>query len=365
MITGDAMIAHYRLDIGCYAADYQQARTLFLEACRINNGELNSFMHPLSSRSEVLATDVYWLGSSTAENVLVLSSATHGVEGYCGSAAQVQFLRTCPELPENTAVLLIHALNPYGFMFGRRCNEDNIDLNRNFADFSTTVPVNSGYREIAGYLMPEHWEQLVSGEQALQEYCQKHGRYDYEQAVCGGQYEYPDGLFYGGQAPSWSRQLVEKLLSEFDLQNRRRLVVVDIHTGLGPYGYGEIICDHPAGSIASHWAKQWFGDSVTEPECGTSSSGLKFGLLDYAWHPVIADNGCFVTLEFGTYSVDQMFSALRMENYAHHKPVTNHQKQQSKQCLKDFFYPAKRDWQEMTLFRSAQVIQQALAGISA
>lgn len=354
----------FNYDLDCFAENYSDARDKFLSACNKLNGRLRSFDHPLSSEELALATDVFWLGPEQADNVLVLISATHGVEGFCGSAAQVQWLRHDALPPDNSAVLLIHALNPFGFAHGRRVNEDNVDLNRNFIDFDA-VPNNPGYDQLASALLPESLDDLVKTDKALVKFRDQHGQNALEQAISGGQYQYADGLFYGGDRPSWSQRVIELIIADYKLTARQRLAVIDIHSGLGPYGYGEIICDHPPASASTHLAKLWFGDSVTEPACGTSTSVPKHGLLDYAWYPVIGDSGCYVTLEFGTYSVEQMFAVLLEENLCWHKDLPESQKAVIRERLREYFYPAKPDWQQMILFRSAQVIAQALQGFSA
>jgi hypothetical protein len=78
---------------------------------------------------------------------MLVVSGTHGVEGYYGSDCQIAWLDTLDEkaLPADTAVLLIHLLNPWGAAHLRRVNEDNIDLNRNFIDFNQPVPANPDY----------------------------------------------------------------------------------------------------------------------------------------------------------------------------------------------------------------------------
>jgi uncharacterized protein DUF2817 len=351
-------------DLDCFAADYSTARHKFVEACAASSGQLRSFFHPLSSPTLELATECYWVGPEDADNVLVIISATHGVEGFCGSAAQIQWLRQNPRLPDSTALLLIHALNPYGFAHCRRVNEDNVDLNRNFIDFSHP-PVNPGYRELATALTPTSRNELATSRKVLDNYAQCHNQSALELAVSGGQYDFADGLFYGGKQPSWSNHLIHTVFNDYRLNNKHRLAVIDIHSGLGPYGYGEIICDHPPGSASTLLAKDWFGDSVTEPACGTSTSVPKYGLLDYAWHPIIADRGCYVTLEFGTYPVTALFAVLQEENFCRHRAVSATEQAAAQQAMRDYFYPAKQDWQEMILFRSQQVISQALKGIAA
>jgi hypothetical protein len=360
-----------KYDIDTFAEDYFAAREKFLTACAALPGKVRQLQHP-SARYEnrPLVTDVFWLGPEQADKVLVVISATHGVEGFCGSASQINWLKH-EALPDNDiALLFIHALNPYGFAHLRRVNEDNIDLNRNFIDFDE-VPVNEGYRELASVLLPAQWTEATNRDTRakIDEYRKLHGQRQTEEAVSGGQYQYPDGLFYGGSGPSWSRHNIETIIQDYRLARRGSVAVVDIHSGLGPYGYGEIICDHPPESAGAAMAKRWFGDSVTEPACGTSTSVPKWGLLDYAWHDAFGDRGCYVTLEFGTYSVDAMFEVLREENYYRQKlyrdGVAPAQLRAVRQRLRDYFFPDKNDWKEMVLFRSGQVLCQAFEGLRA
>ena len=83
--------------------------------------------------------DVARFGAADASALLILSSACHGVEGYCGSGVQNALLADAgfqaAAARAGVAVLYIHALNPYGFSWLRRTTHENVDLNRNFQDF--------------------------------------------------------------------------------------------------------------------------------------------------------------------------------------------------------------------------------------
>ncbi|MDO5624818.1 MAG: DUF2817 domain-containing protein, partial [Pseudomonadota bacterium] len=73
-----------------FSARYAQARVKFLEAAATAGTAIRSFNHPLPGRDgEPLAMDVALDGDAQAERLLILSSACHGVEGYCGSGVQV------------------------------------------------------------------------------------------------------------------------------------------------------------------------------------------------------------------------------------------------------------------------------------
>lgn len=354
----------------CYADDYIGAHNSFKQhVCdRHENSRYREFVYrekgPLG---EKLLTSVAWLGRADASKVLVIQSATHGVEGFAGSAIQVDNLEhwQSHELPNDMAVLYIHAINPYGFAWLRRVNEQGIDLNRNFVDFNKALPDNPGYRELALALLPETEQAWSAADNTLETYRQQHGQVKLEEAISAGQYEFANGLFYGGQAASQSRLYMEAIFAEFELAKRQQVAVIDIHTGLGPFAYGEIICDHAPGSKAVAWAKRVYGQSVTEPAMGTSSSVVKQGLIDYFWQQRLTDRVCFVTLEFGTYSVARMFDVLRQDHFLHCQVVNWNEAhtQQVKQAMREQFYPATADWQEMVLLRGRQVISQAIQGL--
>src|SRR5262245_36885435 len=146
----------------CFAQTYAEARDLFLRSAADAGLTVQSHPHPRRGRDgEALAMDVARLGPPDAEALLVLSSACHGVEGFCGSGAQVALLRDerfrAAALRAGSAVLFIHALNPYGFSWWRRTTHENVDMNRNFHDFSRPLPASPEYDEIAQWIVPDTW----------------------------------------------------------------------------------------------------------------------------------------------------------------------------------------------------------------
>jgi hypothetical protein len=199
--------------------------------------------------------------------------------------------------------------------------------------------------------------------QACAKFSQHYGREALEKAISGGQYNDPVGPFYGGKAPAHGRLVTEQLISEHSLQDRD-LAVIDLHTGLGSYGYGEIICDHTPDSAGTRVARVWYGDSVTLPLLGTSSSVPKTGLLDFAWHTIMNKRSCYVTLEFGTFSTDQLFGVLLHDHQLWAKETDMQTRMASAHAMRHHFCPNEQAWQEMVLFRARQVISQALHGVS-
>jgi len=98
-----------------FAHNYAEARAKFLAAA--HDTQLESHPEPLRGLElETLAMDVARLGADDADALLIVSSGCHGVEGYCGSGAQVAMLyddalRNKARLAR-VALLFIHALNP-------------------------------------------------------------------------------------------------------------------------------------------------------------------------------------------------------------------------------------------------------------
>jgi hypothetical protein len=317
---------------------------------------------------EALSCNWLWLGETHARRVVVMISGTHGVEGFAGSAIECDVLSLIRGgelvLAADTAILMIHALNPWGYAWCRRCDHEGIDINRNFVDFSGPLPCHSRYPMIRDALLLEDQGQRDS---LLADYRQQWGAMAYEMAVSGGQHVEPSLPFYGGKAPSFGREVIEQLMAKFDLKHRH-LAVVDIHTGLGPYGYGEVICDHPAMTMGARRALGWYGPACQLPESGSSSSVPKTGLLDYGWHAIMDDLSCFVTLEFGTLGTQSLFETLNAETLiwaqAYPQLPDESLRVDVARRMCNHFNPDDDSWRESVLFRGRQVVSQALAGLS-
>jgi hypothetical protein len=357
------------MDPSVFATDYAEARDKFAAAARACGARLAHHAHPLvGPRGEALAIDTAWLGAADAPNVLVAISGTHGVEGFAGSGPQVDLLRHPPALPGHTAVLLMHGVNPHGFAWWRRVTEENVDLNRNWVDFTQPLPANPGYDELREHYNPRSLDAatLARHEATIEAYREQHGVHAERVARSSGQYVDAAGIFYGGNAPTWARRTSEAILAA-QLAQARRIAIVDMHTGLGPYGYGEPICNHAPGSERVARARRWWGPSVTEPQLGTSSSQEKWGLSEFGYERALAHADiAFVALEFGTFGPPRGEHALRDDAWLwRHGDPRASAALPIRKALLDYFFPPHADWQEMVLWRSRQVFRQALAGLAA
>jgi hypothetical protein len=168
----------------------------------------------------------------------------------------------------------LHAVNPYGFSHIRRVTEDNVDLNGNFQDFSKPLPENPRYAEIDDMLVPADWDGAgrAQADAALKAWRDANGGMQaYQAADAGGQYAFPDGLFSGGRRATWSNE-VFRAVAKAHGRAARRVAVIDIHSGLGPTGYGEPLSVLPPSAPGFERARAWWGKEVTSTTDGTSTS---------------------------------------------------------------------------------------------
>ena len=358
--------------VDAFSSSYAQARAKFLDAASQAGLAVTSYPHPLPGRdAEVLALDVVRDGAADADKLLIVSSGCHGVEGYCGSGVQVfalhdeAFRAHCAAA--GVAVLYLHAINPYGFSHTRRVTHENVDLNRNFQDFSKPLPVNADYRKLHSMLLPDKWPPSALNLAALALYIGTHGMKALQVAVTGGQYEFADGLFHGGSAPTWSNRTLRQVLREH-ATDARRLAWIDLHTGLGPCGHGERgyagKSEDQAGlARARAWWSGGGATPVTSLDDGSSVSAPLLGLMWLAAYDECP--GAEITamaIEFGTQPALQVIHALRAEQWLNLHPQDATQGAQIKQDLRDAFYVDTPDWKEKVVSQARAAMLQAFAG---
>jgi len=358
-----------------FSQRYAAARVKFLEAAATAGMALRSYDHPLKGRDgETLAMDVALDGAPDADRLFIVSSACHGVEGYCGSGVQVFAAHDAEWRAKaqaaGVAVLYIHALNPYGFSYLRRTTHENVDLNRNFQDFSQPLPVNAAYRELHSLLLPAQWPPTPDNQAAIAAYIESHGVARYQAAVSQGQYEFADGMFFGGAAPTWSNVTLRQVLQTFG-QRASRIAWMDLHTGLGPSGVGERIfaCrDEPeALARARAW---WSGDGqtpVTSFYDGSSNSARLTGLMWSALYdecPQAEYTG--IAMEYGTLPILEMIAALRGDHWLYQHPQAPHERQAAIQRqMMDAFYVDTDAWRAQIIAQARQAMFQTVDGLSA
>jgi hypothetical protein len=355
---------------GCFSSSYAEARKRFLEAARKHTTQVRHFpIAATGATGEELATDIAVIAPKNPRALLILSSATHGVEGFCGSACQLAFLEDTELLEkaarEGISVLLIHAINPYGFSWCSRTNEDNIDLNRNALSFKEPLPSSPGYDQLHQLLIPKEWPPTDANRQAIAEYIEQHGLINYRDAVSKGQYSQPKGIFFGGNNQSKSIRTLNQVL-QTDAAGFTDVGWIDFHTGLGPYGHGEkIFAGRPISEEVAR-AKKWWGQDIAIPFAGTSASAELSGVVASTLYDHCPDaRRTLMALEFGTVPFIEMVDALRGEAWLRKNPECQKELASSiRQNLRDAFYREEDLWKGMVLGQSRVAVLQAINGLA-
>ena len=354
-----------------FARDYAEARAGFLAAAAKRGLKVESALHPSrkGAAGEDLAMDSVLLGPADAASLLIVTSGTHGVEGFCGSGCQRALLGDDELLKRmdaaKLAVLLVHALNPWGFSFLRRANEDNIDLNRNFLDFSRPLPENAGYGELHGDLLPAEWPPTDANRAALGASRKRMGDRVFQAAVSAGQSTHPDGLFFSGVAPSWSNRTLRALVKRHGA-GKRRIGWIDIHTGLGPSGHGEKIFAgrNDAADLARTHA--WFGaDVMSYYDGGSASAEVKGSAVLCIYEECPGAEITCMGLEYGTVPFDAVLQALRSAHWLEiHPDAPAGLRASIDRSMRDAFYTDTELWKGKILGQARTAVLQAVTALA-
>ncbi|MNQ34167.1 hypothetical protein D3C85_476180 [compost metagenome] len=354
---------------------YRAQRERFLAAATAAGARLTEYPHPLKGPfGEALSTDVAVLGDPGAKRLLVALSGTHGVEGFYGSDCQSKWLQALGKrsLPDDVAVVMIHLINPWGTAWLRRVNEDNIDLNRNHLNFDSPLPDNRAYAALhAIYAFdPLRGPERDRADALMAAQLGEHGWPAVMAIVEGGQHSHPDGLFYGGRAPSWSNRTLHQIIAAH-LSRAEVALCFDLHTGAGEYGHPMLLTVTQAAYPALQEAQALYGPWLYTVQTGArshSETGIAASATGYTSQALL-DALPQVRLmpfviECGTYPGEAVHEHLRDDHWLHlHGDPCDAAGRRIKLDLLEQFYPADPDWQEMVWVRTRQIWEKALSAL--
>ncbi len=353
---------------GYYSASYKEAKERFLQAAVDLNAQIYTY-HPETLAQPDLTIDVAIIGDRS-KPVLVVSSGVHGVEGFFGSAVQLAWLEGMRRkgVDKNICTVFIHAVNPFGFANIRRVNEENVDLNRNFLpDNQCYRGAPDSYEDLNGFLNPE----VPPGNMDLffvkvATNILKHGGLQsLKNAVAGGQYEFPKGIFYGGAAACDSTNIIKENCSLW-LGETKKVVHIDLHTGLGQSGDYKILLAEPEKSPNKKWYKKTFGKKKVEFLASGKGTAYKASGIMGEWlqHYFQHVDYRFAAAEFGTYPVLKMLKVIRRENsFFHFGDRSSDAYKKAVEDLKECFFPASFEWRRKSLHSGLEVINQAVKAL--
>lgn len=352
-----------------FSEDYAEARDKFARAAKAAEVALQRFDHPRRSPyGRELVTDVARFGPETADRVLVIVSGTHGVEGLGGAACQVGWLTSggYRRMPEGIAVLLVHLINPYGVAWVQQETMEGVNLNRNYVDHAAPYPEAPLYAQIHDALLcPDlEGERFEAAEAVIADFRARHGMQAFQQALFGGQFHWPEGVNFGGNEATWANKTLIDIIKR-QAGAAREVVVLDFHTGLGPYGHGALIVFCAENDALFARASAWFGAAVMRVPGPETVGGIVgqtgSGCIRALSHAIVTP----VTVEFGTFDVETECRVVRQDFWlSKYGDRTSDQGRRIKAELREYFYPAAKNWREMVWARSQEVIRDALAGLS-
>jgi hypothetical protein len=353
-----------------FAASYRQARAGFLDAAQRLQVPVQShrLLAHQGAEGEDLAMDVAVCGAPDASRLLIISSGMHGVEGFCGSGCQIALMHDEELMARlnkaGMALLLVHAINPYGFSHLCRVNENGVDLNRNFLDFTQDLPSNPGYAQIHRHLIPDHWPAGEQDAAALAAYAQEHGPWALREAMSSGQASHADGLFHSGTAPSWSNTCLRAVI-QTHAASCDRVAWIDLHTGLGPWGHGEKIFAGRNEPSDLARARACWGADVFSPFDGESYSVAVRGAGANALYDECPQaDRWLMGLEFGTWPFDVVSRAVALDQWLNRHP-DHPQAAMLRPQVRDAFYVDSPEWRGMVVGQTRVSAVQALAALAA
>lgn len=361
------------MDLSVFSETYTQARDKFLAAAKDAGAELHHFEHDRQRgpEGERLFLDCARLGPRDASRAVVVVSGTHGIEGYSGSAAQTNWLRRCSgtRLGPDTSVLLVHAHNPWGFAHGARVTEENVDLNRNFVDFGRSLPGNPGYGRVHQLISLRHWDEraIADAFAGLAQLREEVGEQAYSDAFNGGQYHFPDGLFFGGHRPQWSNRTFHSVIDRC-LSRVRHAALIDLHTGIGPRLGHVFLCFHAPGSAAHERARLWWGDRAVNREGVTHKAVARYqGLVVDAFCAALPNaETTAVVVEFGTLpreSMQRANMAGRWLRFEAPRRAVDSRIAEVARMYREAFYPSDVEWRQAVLEQSRELIDRGVVGV--
>jgi hypothetical protein len=360
-----------------YPDSYESSRARFLRDVELLRPKWHSSRlesHPLKDHPD-LSIDWFWAEPRARENLVMISTAEHGIEGYVGSAMLKLFMdEFAPRLnPENTGLLLVHTINPWGMKNRFRVNPGNVDINRNFIiDGVFSAEINPDYDVIEKFLNPQSPVGTLSGEampflaKVLKNMVYP-GRARVQAASLLGQHRHPRGIYFGGKELQEETTVLMNLYRSA-LAAYRTFIQMDMHTGYGPR-YQMTVIIPPLDPTPSADAVKRFSYPLIQKIDETEFYAISGDMGEYVYRlrdAEFPDKQVFACgFEFGTFgdSLPALIRSLRitvLENQLrHHGAVSPEAEAQVRAEYEELFFPSEAAWRE----KAISDCRQAFTGI--
>lgn len=355
---------------------YLDGRARFRSSCAAAGAKITSY-GLLEKSEQNLTIDVARFGSSDAERILLVVSGIHGLEGPTGSVAQSSWAESMPSIPLNCAVVLVHAVNPWGYHYRSRLTANSVDLNRNFVDFSMALPANGMAERLRGrLLMPSsgkrHLFDLLS---LIDELQREIGEVELAMAINGGQYQHLGEASFGGFAPEPSNEILRKIVAQH-CGTARKVALIDWHTGVGEYGeVAYLMMGNEAGELDQP-AVKWWGRSVVTGWSGNSFDSAMQGKASH-WNAIPGQfrntlakmlpnaDVTGATIEFGSFAPWDTWQDTIYDLYCHRNADWDSMETEYMRCeMVRMYNPEDTEWRANVAFEASRLTCRTLCGLS-
>lgn len=331
--------------------------------------------YAVDENDDLYIDNIYLPSKNENKNLIVLTTGVHGMEGYIGSVMlDVFFEEIYPTIDtDTTGVLVVANVNPYGMKYMRRYNENNVDLNRNFIlDWNSfDLTSNKDYPEVKEFLQPEgkignaFWHEAEFYASLAKEALTK-GADKVSDALLTGQYEYAQGVYYGGTGDEVSTTYLKGVFNDCLEGEYENIVHIDIHSGYGPR-YNMVIFNSIYETMNEAETQEAFNYEYVISHDSESFYATTGDTTDYFYRLAESkntDKDLFSTcFEFGTIGDSFIDSILSLkytvdENRQHWFPSNNKiSSEVVKENYKELFYPTETKWREKTVadFKQATI----------
>jgi len=359
-----------------YQDSWTECRTSFRSQAENMKSRFDSveiFSVPLKSQTDNdLTIDFCYVPpKDTTEKLVILISGTHGIEGYVGSAVQQMLMQDFfqPEMFSNTGLLLVHGLNAWGFKHQRPFSENNVDLNRHFSDDRTLFETqNDGFVALYDMLTPKGKLNMNSiGNRffmlkAIQKIAQK-GMPALLQAFAQGQYQFPEGIYFGGQNFEQQVEILKSVLTE-KASSYPKLLNLDLHTGFGERGELHLFPNPVDDPVLKHSMEKVFAGYRIDWGDSDNFYVIHGQLVEYIGKVFPEKLSIPMMMEFGTLNTGTTVGAVKS---AHISIVENQGAQYGYKTPQDsinakagyyeMFYPPSEKWRTNALHVSKAMME--------
>ncbi len=362
-----------------FKESYKDCRLAFVNRTLALSGNFHSVENGSikvdSHRDDDLYIDWCYLPAQVYKRkLLIINSGLHGIEGYTGSAIQSAFIERFLDnsWPDDTGVLLIHGINPYGFKNDRKVTENNIDLNRNCVLGHQMFDIeNEGYNKLYDFFVPNYPVELHNFNNRLFhvltiEKIVKETMPVMRQAALQGQYKYPNGFYYGGK--NFEPQIIalKDLLIE-KTKAYQMMVNLDLHTAYGERGKLHLFISRPESKLVEKAVETLFEEKNIDWGDSDDFYTVNGDYVNWA-NNLVPDVFCIpAVFEFGTMNSQKLFGSIKslqimiIENQGHQFGYTDKKNEKEvKELFREMYYPKSAQWRASVLQESYETIRLML-----